>query len=231
MKLNSKTKYWVIVISGFLSIIIAFFCGYTFRPKLFTSSSDNPPNQFDYDVIGSGEQVLNRQWRELHLGMSKSEVESILDSISPFFDYKNSETFLNTQVLELADPDNGFQEYVPTFIYFYKDRVAMIKSFTDIPVTGRQKIVMDNLRTKYTNLDSLYYSNNDNSVGAMKRRQQGIHIPKFLPDLDNDRIYELRDGHTIINIFDAHNLGVCVLMYDRHSHYSEDIDSLRQNRL
>lgn len=227
----SKSKYWLITICSCLTILMVFICGYILGPKIFKSSTSNPSNKFDYDVIGSGDEVLNRQWRELQLGMTKSEVESTLDSISEFFSYEKSEDFPRTQVLELIDPDNGFQEYVPTLIYFYNNKIVMIESFTNMPINGRNKIVMNNLRSKYQNLERVYYSNDETPVDKIKSHDKRINIPEFFPEWAHDRMYKLRDGHTIINIFDAQDLGVCVLMYDRLSRYTEDMDSIRQNRL
>lgn len=233
MEFSSKYKKWLIVVAALLILLATFVSGGIFGSKLFNSDSSKHAKMesCDYDIVGSGEPVLNRNWRELHLGMTKSEVESTLDSIAPFFEYQYCSGSFNKEYLELADPDNGFEEYIPTRIYFYKDKIYKIISFTNLPKNGRSEIVGNNLRTKYANLDSLEYSNDTNSLGAIKRKNKGIRLPLFLRDHDKDRLFSLRDGHTVINIFDANEYGICVVMYDRLSHCSEDLDSVRQKRL
>lgn len=185
------------------------------------------------DKIGGGNPIFKREFWGLPFGASRHDVQTRMDRLGEF-DFMESENFPGMFVAKYADVEVDSTYFAEIRFYFYKERLAMVQfKYSDQSIQRNASNILNDLTSKYGALDSLSYTSNPKSNMAKIRVSLGYWkgIPEFYPQWDNARIKSLRDGHTILNIFDHKDNGVFLLYYDRLSKWQEDVNTKRQNAL
>lgn len=234
MEKSSSKKH---ILAGVIILVfvgVAFFLGWftgTNVPLYTTESStseivDSIPV---LDKIGGGNPILKREFWGLPFGASRHDVQTRMDCLGEF-DFVESENFPGMFVAKYTDVKVDSTYFAEIRFYFYKERLAMVQfKYSDQSIQRNASNILNDLTSKYGDLDSLNYTSRRNTVGALKGLWKGI--PEFFPQWDNARIKSLRDGHTTLNIFDHKDNGVFLLYYDRLSKWQEDVNAKRQNAL
>lgn len=186
-----------------------------------------------FDKIGGGNPILKREFWGLPFGASRHDVQTRMDRLGEF-DFLESENFPGMFVAKYKDVEVDSTFFAEIRFYFYKERLAMVQfKYNDQSIQRNTSNILNDLTNKYGVLDSLIYTSNPQSNRDKLRVSLGYWkgIPEFFPQWDNARIKSLRDGHTILNIFDHKDNGVFLLYYDRLSKWQEDVNAKRQNAL
>lgn len=237
MPLTSKQKHWIYAV-GILAIVIAAFVGGCFAgPKIFVSDNNNPSSANDaitatFDSIGRGEIVLRREFWGIPFGTTRHDIQTHMDGKWETFDFVESENFPHMFIAKYMNAEIDSTFFPEIRFYFYKEKLAMVMyKFNDQHIQSDANSILADLESKYGNLNKLAYSSKTNTIGALRRKRAGIDIPEFYPQWDRIRLKSLRDGHTILNLFDLNEDGVFILYYDRLSNWQEDANCKRKNAL
>lgn len=238
MEKSSSKKYFLAGVIILIVVAVAFFLGWftgTNVPLYNTESTiseavDSIPI---FDKIGGGNPVIKREFWGLPFGSSRHEVQTRMDRLGEF-DFLESESFPGMFLAKYTDVEIDSTYFAEIRFYFYKERLAMVQfKYRDQSIQRNASNILNDLANKYGNLDSFRYTSNPQSNRDKIRVSLGYWkgIPEFYPQWDNARIKSLRDGHTILNIFDHNDNGVFLLYYDRLSKWQEDLNAKRQNAL
>ena len=238
MEKSSSKKHFLAGVIILIVVAVAFFLGWftgTNVPLYNTESTiseavDSIPI---FDKIGGGNPVIKREFWGLPFGSSRHDVQTRMDRLGEF-DFLESESFPEMFLAKYTDVKIDSTYFAEIRFYFYKERLAMVQfKYSDQSIQRDASNILKDLTNKYGDLDSLIYISNPQSNREKLRASKGIWkgIPEFFPQWDNARIKSLRDGHTILNIFDHNDNGVFLLYYDRLSKWQEDLNAKRQNVL
>ena len=235
MEKSSSKKHFLAGVIILIVVAVAFFLGWFTGTNvpLYNNSKCCDSETVDsipiFDKIGGGNPVIKREFWGLPFGSSRHEVQTRMDRLGEF-DFLESESFPGMFLAKYTEVEIDSTYFAEIRFYFYKERLAMVQfKYSDQSIQRNASSILSDLTNKYGNLDSLNYTSDPNTVGALKGYWKGI--PEFYPQWDNSRIKSLRDGHTIINIFDHKDNGVFLLYYDRLSKWQEDVNAKRQNAL
>lgn len=232
-KISSKIH----ILAGVIAVAIvaaAFFLGWFTGTKVpLCTSEEKSSEKVDsipvLDKIGGGNPILKREFWGLPFGSSRHDVQTRMDSLGEF-DFLESENFPGMFLAKYTNVRIDSMHFAEIRFYFYKERLAMVQfKYSDQSIQRDASNILKDLTNKYGDLDSLIYTSRTNTVGALKGYWKGI--PEFFPQWDYIRIKSLRDGYTILNIFDHNEGGVFLLYYDRLSKWQEDVSVNRQNAL
>ena len=223
----------ILVIAG-----VAFFLGwFTGRNAPLYNTESSTSEAVDsipvFDKIGGGNPVIKREFWGLPFGASRHDVQTRMDQLGEV-DFLESESFPGMFLAKYTDVEIDSTYFAEIRFYFYKERLAMVQfKYSDQSIQRNASNILNDLANKYGDLDSLRYTSNPQRNWDIMKVSLGYWegISEFYPQWDNARIKSLRDGHTIINIFDHKDNGVFLLYYDRLSNWQEDVNAKRQNAL
>lgn len=235
--MNSKNKVWIFVI-GAIALVAVFAGGCFAGPHIFkfankiTEQKVEVSTDANLDVLGNGKPVFRRSFFNSKFGSPKDSVLTYMYKRNIYPRVENSENFpgMELAVYENVNIDSTY--FSELRLYFYKDKLAMVAYFsTDPKLKENPNQILADLERKYGDLEKYHYSDQGNNLGKINRAKEGIYIPEFYPQWNNNRIASLRDGHTLINLFDMGTYGILVLYYDRMSKWQEDSNKQRENYL
>lgn len=219
----------ILVIAG-----VAFFLGWFTGTNVPSNNTENSKSETVdsipiLDIIGGGNPILKREFWGLPFGASRHDVQTRMDRLGEL-DFLESEDFPGMFLAKYTNVEIDSTYFAEIRFYFYKERLAMVQfKYSDQSIQRDASNILKDLTNKYGDLDSLNYTSRPTSFGVFKGLWKGI--PEFFPQWDNARIKSLRDGHTILNIFDHNDNGVFLLYYDRLSKWQEDLNAKRQSAL
>ena len=221
-------------------LVVSFFLGWftgTNVPLYYSNSQSCDSKEVDsipiLDIIGGGNPIIKREFWGLPFGSSSHEVKTRMERLGEF-DFLVSENFPGMCFAKYTDVDIDSTYFKEIRFYFYKEKLAMVQfKYSDLSIQRDASSILSDLTDKYGDLYSLRYTSNPQSTSDKLAVCSGYWkgIPEFYPQWDNFRIKSLRDGYTIINIFDHKDSGVLLLYYDRLSKWQEDLTAKRQNAL
>lgn len=232
-KTSSKKR----ILAGIIILVIvgiAFFLGWFTGKNVPVNTTEKSTSETVdsipvFDKIGGGNPILKREFWGLPFGASRHDVQTRMDSLGEC-DFLESENFPGMFMAKYTDVKVESIYFAEIRFYFYKERLAMVQfKYSDPSIQCNASNILKDLTSKYGDLDSLNYTTRGTTVGVLRGLWKGI--PEFYPQWDDARIKSLRDGHTILNIFDAKDNSVLLLYYDRLSKWQEDVNAKRQNAI